>query len=165
MARTRTKGAKAGNIGTVEGRSGMATCTTDPHWIAITPGTALGYFKGARDRSWWVRQRVGNRYVKQRIGTADDGGVKADGEVVLTHKQAVAKAISLQLEERKPQPRHYGDGMTMGKAGKATIRIVSLRIRRIWRGYNENCFHPLMQHSLRCWKISRIEGCWTKRWS
>lgn len=116
MARTRTKGAKAGNIGTVEGRSGMATCTTDPHWIAITPGTALGYFKGARDRSWWVRQRVGNRYVKQRIGTADDGGVKADGEVVLTHKQAVAKAISLQLEERKPQPRHYGDGMTMGKA-------------------------------------------------
>ena len=56
MARTPKKSAKtAGNIASAEGRSGMAACKTGPHWVAITPGTALGYFKGARDRSWWVR--------------------------------------------------------------------------------------------------------------
>lgn len=121
MARAPKRNQKTGaNIGTAESRESLPLSTTAPHWVALTPGTALGYFKGARDRSWWVRQRVGDRYVKQRIGTVDDG-VKADGEVVLSHKQAVAKAINLQLEERAPQPRHYRDGLTLNAAVAAYL--------------------------------------------
>lgn len=115
MARAAKRNAQTGvDIGSAEARDRLPLCKgNDPHWVTLTAGTALGYFKGARDRSWFVRQRVGGKYVKQRIGGADDG-VKADGEIVLSHRQAVAKAITLQLSERKPAaPRHYGDGDTL----------------------------------------------------
>ncbi len=114
MARVRVKNQQTGvRINTAEARADLPmSANNEPYWVAITPGTALGYYKGARDTCWFVRQRVGSKYVKQRIGTADDH-VRADGAVVLSHRQAVALAVSTQLSKRNPQPRHYGDGLTL----------------------------------------------------
>src|SRR5690606_9066279 len=67
-----------------------------------------------RDVGWFVRQRIAGAYRKQRIGTPDDG-VKADGDVVLSYRQAVERAVTLQLEDRQPLPRHYGDGLTINQ--------------------------------------------------
>ncbi|MDR7098616.1 hypothetical protein J2X04_000963 [Lysobacter niabensis] len=116
MARAPTKNKQTGiRINSAEARAKLALCADNaPYWVTITPGTALGYYKGARDACWYVRQRVGSRYVKRRIGTADDH-VKADGQVVLNHAQAVSLAVTTQLEERKPAPRHYSDGMTLNQ--------------------------------------------------
>ncbi len=85
---------------------------SEPYWVTITPGTALGYYKGERDHSWFVRQWTSGRYVKTRIGTPDDHAV-ADGEVVLTYAQAANKALATQVEQRTPAPRHYADGVTL----------------------------------------------------
>lgn len=98
-------------LGTAESRANLKV-QAEPYWATITPGTALGYYRGERDRSWFVRQRAGGRYVKTRIGTPDDHAV-ADGEVVLTHAQAVNKALAVQVEQRTPAPRHYADGVTL----------------------------------------------------
>ncbi len=84
----------------------------EPYWRELVPGTAVGYYKGARDAGWFVRQRSGGRYLKQRIGTPDDTQA-ADGEIVLNYRQAVERATGLQLEARVPQPRHYSDGQTL----------------------------------------------------
>lgn len=114
MARLKRASSKGVRIDSAEARARLPPCkNNEPVWVAITPGTALGYYKGPRDSAWWVRQRVGNRYVKARIGTPDDHA-KADGEVVLTHTQAVRLAVTMQLEDRKPdRPRHYADGLTL----------------------------------------------------
>ncbi len=98
-------------LGTADSRVNLKV-QAEPYWATITPGTALGYYKGERDRSWFVRQRAGGRYIKTRIGTPDDYAV-ADGEVVLTHVQAVNKALATQVEQRTPAPRHYADGVTL----------------------------------------------------
>lgn len=98
-------------LGTADSRASLKP-QLEPYWATITPGTALGYYKGERDSSWFVRQRVAGKYVKTRIGTPDDHAV-ADGEVVLSHAQAVNKAVRLQVEERAPAPRHYADGVTL----------------------------------------------------
>lgn len=84
----------------------------EPYWRQVVPGTFIGYRKGKRASAWIVRQRVGGAYAEQRIGTPDDAG-EPDGDVVLTYAQAVARAQAVQVEERKPQPRHYGDGDTL----------------------------------------------------
>lgn len=116
MARIIRKNGQTGiRIDTAEARSKLpySNSNTGPHWVQITAGTALGYFKGERDSSWYIRQRVGTRYLKRRIGTPDDH-VKADGEVVLSHGQAVKLAVTMQLEAREPaRPRHYSDGLTL----------------------------------------------------
>ena len=98
-------------LGTAESRAGL-NVQLEPYWSTITPGTALGYYKGERDRSWFVRQRAGGRYLKTRIGTPDDHAV-ADGQVVLSHAQALNKALAVQIEKRAAQPRHYADGLSL----------------------------------------------------
>lgn len=98
-------------LGTADSRASLKP-QLEPYWATITPGTALGYYKGERDSSWFVRQRVAGKYIKTRIGTPDDHAA-ADGEVVLSHAQAVNKAVRLQVEERAPAPRHYADGVTL----------------------------------------------------
>lgn len=98
-------------LGTADSRTSLKV-QAEPHWATITPGTALGYYKGERDRSWFVRQWSAGKYVKTRIGTPDDYAV-ADGEVVLTHAQAVNKALATQVDKRTPATRHYADGVTL----------------------------------------------------
>lgn len=88
----------------------------EPYWRQIVPGTFVGYYKGSSDRpgSWIARQRAGDGYRSQRIGTADDTA-DADGDVVLSYGQAVRRATDVRVEERAPLPRHYGDGVTLNK--------------------------------------------------
>ena len=85
---------------------------SEPYWRQIVPGTFLGYRKGKRGAAWIARQRQADGYAEQRIGTPDDTGA-ADGDVVLTYAQAVVRAQAVQVEERKPLPRHLGDGITL----------------------------------------------------
>lgn len=112
MARKPTTNRQTGvRIATAEVRDKLPV-RREPYWVEIAPGTAVGYYKGDRDVGWFARQRIAGAYRKQRIGTPDDA-VKADGEVVLSYRQAVQRAVTLQLEERQPLPRHYGDGDTL----------------------------------------------------
>jgi integrase len=114
MARKPVSNRQTGvRISTAEARSRLPV-RREPYWIELVPGTAIGYAKGARDVSWFVRQRVAGAYRKQRIGTPDDG-IKADGAVVLSYAQAVKQATTMQLDERKPLPRHYSDGLTLNQ--------------------------------------------------
>ena len=116
MARIPAKNNQSGvRISTAESRSKL-TARREPYWVELVPGTSVGYMKGPRDVSWFVRQRTGAAYRKQRIGTPDDH-IHADGEVVLSYAQAVRVASSLQLEKRKaaPLPRHYSDGLTLNQ--------------------------------------------------
>lgn len=95
----------------------------EPYWRQVVPGTFLGYARGETRSSWIARQRSGSGYVSQRIGTPDDNA-EADGEIVLTYGQAVEKAQRVQVEARIPQPKHYGDGLTINQivAGYLTDR-------------------------------------------
>ena len=87
---------------------------TEPYWRQIVPGTFLGYRKGRRATAWIVRQRQGAGYGERRIGTPDDAG-EPDGDVVLSYAQAVGRAQSVQVDDRRPAPRHYGDGLTLNQ--------------------------------------------------
>lgn len=84
----------------------------EPYWRQIVPGTFLGYYRGARGSAWLVRQREGDGYRAQRIGTPDDHAA-ADGAVVLSYAQAVRLATTTQLEAREARPKHYADGLTL----------------------------------------------------
>ena len=86
----------------------------EPYWRQIVPGTFLGFRKGKRTAAWIARQRTGDGYAEQRIGTADDQA-DADGDVVLSYAQAVARTTSTQVEARGSHPRHYGAGLTLNQ--------------------------------------------------
>lgn len=86
----------------------------EPYWRQIIPGTFLGYRKGKRAAAWIARQRQGDGYAEQRIGTPDDLA-DADGDVVLSYGQAVTRASNVQVEARSPLPQHYGDGLTLNQ--------------------------------------------------
>ncbi|WP_158675442.1 hypothetical protein [Thiohalobacter thiocyanaticus] len=64
------------------------------NWQTIHEGLAIGYRAGRRGGTWWARRRHGNRYVKARLGVADDIQ-DADGITVLDYKQAHRKALEL----------------------------------------------------------------------
>ena len=40
---------------------------------------------------------------------------------MLTYRQAVERAVTLQLEERQPLPQHYGDGDTLNDVVKTYL--------------------------------------------
>lgn len=73
----------------------------DINWQTIHEGLAIGYRNGKRGGTWWARRRLGGRYVKVRLGVADD--VKdADGATVLDYKQAHRKALEVSDAETEP---------------------------------------------------------------
>lgn len=81
----------------------------EPYWRSISPGLYLGYRKGAKGGKWSVRLLVGNKYVKQAIGTADDHR-DADGVSVFDYSQAQARAREFAENQAKQDtdvPRTY----------------------------------------------------------
>jgi integrase len=73
------------------------------HFRDIGDGIALCYRRGASDAggTWSARLREGERYTLRSLGIADDF-LPADGDRVLTYRQATAKAI--ELAGRGPAP-------------------------------------------------------------
>lgn len=72
----------------------------EPHWRGVEGGLAIGYRKTATGGSWMARLRIGGRYEKNALGRADDLQ-KADGTVVLDHRQAQAKAITWAAKRQR----------------------------------------------------------------
>ncbi len=67
----------------------------EPYWHEVRRGLALGYRKGARGGSWWLREFKGGRRIKRDIGLADDD-LDADGAFVLSWQQALMVALGEQ---------------------------------------------------------------------
>lgn len=156
---------RSARLGTTDSRANLKP-QAEPYWATITPGTALGYYKGERDSSWFVRQWTGGRYVKTRIGTPDDHAV-ADGEVVLTHAQAVNKALATQVDQRTPAPRHYADGVTLNLVMEKYIEDHLERkgsqdmTRQVWKrhiesGIGKKLVTALDDGDLRRWQKAMI---------
>lgn len=133
----------------------------EPYWRQIVPGTFLGLRKGKKAATWIARQRQGEGYVEQRIGTADDLA-DADGTVVLSYAQAVAIATTMQLEAREPRPRHFADGVTLNAAGAVYFdehlagRGSEKDARRWWamhveRGIGKRLVSAMTAEGLRRW--------------
>ena len=131
------------NLTTPSGRAKLKA-RSEPYWRQVIAGTFLGYRKGLRATAWVVRQRTPAGYAEQRLGTPDDA-LRADGTIVLTYSQAIARAQRVQVEARTPAaPQHYGDGLTLGAvldyyldqhlAGKGSEAITRAVVARHVRG-------------------------------
>jgi len=66
-----------------------------PHWTALIPRRLhLGYQRWPDDTAgrWILRQYHDGKYTSMTLGRADDGGERADGELILSYEQALAAA-------------------------------------------------------------------------
>jgi integrase len=86
----------------------------DPHWRQIVPGLFIGYRRAVAgsNGAWYARKLEAGRYVKKRVGQADDYA-DADGEVTLNYTQAVQRVRDVAAGSAAPAPRHYGDVLTL----------------------------------------------------
>ena len=66
---------------------------TEPYWRQLHEGLFVGYRKGARGGVWYARTYEGGKYIKRKIGIADDYA-DADGVSILSYKQAAEKAMA-----------------------------------------------------------------------
>lgn len=65
-----------------------------PYWRSLSEGFYVGYYKGKRQGTWFVRYRMpgeGEQYKRAKLGEADDA-VPADGRAILSWAQAFEKA-------------------------------------------------------------------------
>lgn len=62
----------------------------EPHWVALSPGFAIGYAKGARGSSWVAKWRDPESKVRitAKLPGVPDDAVEPDGVTVLTFEQA-----------------------------------------------------------------------------
>ena len=72
------------------------------HWRAIHEGLAVGYWKGIKTSTWFVRaRRPDGTYTVRKLGIADDYQ-DADSHAVLSYLQAHRKAQGLEQTLRYP---------------------------------------------------------------
>lgn len=104
-------------------RAGLAP-RTEPYWHRDSPGVFLGYRKTARgSKAWVAKHRNGPGYVEFHLGTPNDGGLQADGELILDYTQALQRlrmhqVAPLDSPERTGKPKfrkHGGDGLTINE--------------------------------------------------
>jgi integrase len=86
-----------------------------PYWKQIVPGLFVGYVKQRRVNTWTTKRLVAGKYIWERLGSADDF-MAADGEVVLSYRQAVTAAQDRATALRGAGPRYHGDGVTVDAA-------------------------------------------------
>lgn len=85
-------------IETPDARSRLKAQAT-PYWKHISPGVAVGYYKGARSGAWYCRrprldhEEGAGRWRVRKLATADDYA-DANGADVLNYGQAVKLALS-----------------------------------------------------------------------
>lgn len=122
MART----TRAPSLQSRDGRLRLPA-TDDINWTKIHEGLAIGYRSGKRGGTWWARRRHGSRYVKLRLGIADDIQ-DADGVAVLDYKQAHRRALELADAEASPHEKPtVTSAYTVGQAMQAYLRSHQLR--------------------------------------
>ncbi len=88
------------------------------YWETLDRGLALGYCKGTRTCSWWRREFVGGRYRKGRFAEVADGGLDADGDRVMTYRQAAQATFDWSVRDMDKALR----GLTVGDLVDAYIR-------------------------------------------
>jgi integrase len=101
-----------------------------PYYVELRRGLALGYRKGTDGGSWLMREYRGNRYMKRRIGAADDE-TPADGLSVLSWADAQAQALG-------------SDRPTITTPGK-------LLVREAWDDYCRTRATPLDERERVTW--------------
>ena len=75
---------------------GELSAQDEPYWVPIVSGMAIGYRRGKRFGTWYVRTFERGRYRKTRIAVADDV-TRADGRIVLNYHQAVKRAMEMHF--------------------------------------------------------------------
>ena len=70
----------------------------EPYWRQIHHGLFVGYRKGAKGGVWVVRKLQDGRYLKRKLGIADDRQDANDHDV-LSYKQAHLKAIAFAQKQ------------------------------------------------------------------
>jgi integrase len=79
----------------------------EPYYRELRRGLHIGYRRGRTGGSWLLREHRGDRFVKRRLGAADDT-VPSDGVSVLSWEEACAAALG-------------ADRPTITKPGKYTV--------------------------------------------
>lgn len=97
------------------------------YWRTIERKLALGYYKGAQGGTWYVRSRKGTKYVKARLGLADDHS-DSNGSTILSFAEAQRKALGTSETLKPRDERHY----TVAQA--VTDYVEHLKVRaKSWR--------------------------------
>jgi integrase len=79
----------------------------EPYWRLIHEGLHLGYRKRVRGGVWMVRVYSSEgRYVKKVLGRADDNE-DANGNTVLSFREAQGEALKMEASESDPLPSTY----------------------------------------------------------
>lgn len=74
-------------LGSTQARAGLPS-SSKPYWELVEPGVYLGYYKGARNSTWYGRKFVGNgKYRQSRLGLSLEAGRRAPN--ALTYQQAL----------------------------------------------------------------------------
>jgi integrase len=92
-----------------------------PYYVEVRRGLHIGYRRGATGGAWSVREHRGGRFVKRRLGLADDT-LPADGLNVLSWAEALQAATG---EDRPTvvKPGKY----TVAQAAEAYFDVASKR--------------------------------------
>lgn len=88
------------------------SANNDAYWHEVRRGLSLGYRKGSEGSSWWLREFKDGRYVKCKLGQADDD-IDADGTPVLSWQDALAAALQEQRPtQTKPGAHTLADALS-----------------------------------------------------
>jgi integrase len=122
----------------------------EPYWRSIHPGLHLGYRTG----KWILRRTEDGHTVKKRIGIADDA-TKADGQTVLSFKQAVDICINTATPA--------AGGYTVQQAWDAYIADYEVRSGKDTRGMQgqyDRHIKPVMGNV----KVDDLKAARIRRW-
>lgn len=73
----------------------------EPYWHELRRGLHIGYYKGSRAGTWWLREYRDGKRPKRRLGLADDE-VPADGRTVYSWAQVLTAALGEERPTLKP---------------------------------------------------------------
>jgi integrase len=136
-----------------------------PYWFEVRPLLHIGFRKGRRSSTWLLRENIGGKQYKRRVGNADDENVDADHVTVLSFEDVLKVATAADRPTAGLLPRYTVNAALdaywnyrRAKSSKSAVEGDKVKIKaHVADQFGETDLADLTTETLKAWRDSLVK--------
>ena len=136
-----------------------------PYWFEVRPLLHIGFRKGRRSGTWLLRENLGGKQYKRRVGNADDENVDADHVTVLSFEDVLKLATADDRPTAALVPRYTVNAALAAywahrraKSAKSSVESDKVKIKaHVVEKFGETDVADLTMEDLLAWRDSMVK--------
>lgn len=136
-----------------------------PYWHEVRPLLHIGFRKGRRGGTWLLRENIGGKQYKRRVGIAEDEGIDSDHKTILSFEDVLKIATADDRPTADLMPRYTVESALTAywthrraKSSKAAVEADKVKINAHVVGkFHDTDIADLTTEKLQAWRDGMVK--------